>query len=82
MLNEKSKNELTDIVKSAVADAMNENGGHCSIGLNKEEAAELKDFAHTWKTAKKNTVSTLVYVVIVGLFGMLILGAKAYFTQK
>lgn len=59
-----------------------EEGSGCALGIKKETAAELINFADTWKTCRRYAIGAVVTVAIGGLLAALWAGVRALVLAK
>ena len=76
-MTEVDKKEIAAIIRDELREC-----GTCSLGIKKETAAELINFADTWKTCRRYAVGAVVTVAIGGLLAALWAGVKALVTLK
>ena len=57
-------------------------GPDCAVGLTREDAATLREFAASLRAAKTTAILTLVKVLLVGAIGLIVAGFWDWVRRK
>lgn len=72
-MTEQEKQELVQLF----AETLERKDKSCPLGIYRDTARELIDFASAWKQARKTALITLIGAVVTSLIAALIAGIKA-----
>ena len=66
----------------AAAAAAGPAGPDCAVGLTREDAATLREFAASLRAAKTTAILTLIKVLLVGAIGLIVAGFWEWVRRK
>ena len=72
-MTEQEKKELVQLF----AETLEQKDRHCPLGIYRETARELIDFASAWKQARKTALITLIGAFVTTVLAALAAGIKA-----
>ena len=75
-MTEQEKQELVQLF----AETLEQKDRRCPLGIYRETARELIDFASAWKQARKTALITLIGAFVTSLIAAIIAGIKASFS--
>lgn len=75
-MTEREKQELLELF----SEALEQKDRSCPLGIYRETARELIDFATAWKQARKTALITLIGAVVTSLSAAIAAGIKSYFS--
>ena len=75
-MTEQEKQELVQLF----ADTLEQRDKSCPLGIYRDTARELIDFASAWKQARKTALITLIGAVVTAVLAAILAGIKSTFS--